>query len=105
MLVIFTMFILLPVAAFSWEPGITSEIDNRMLAENPFHAEAKIEGNGMSGAIENYINDRLGFRNQMILGYTILNDKLFGKMVHPTYQYGQNGYVFTTTLVHHKLNN
>ena len=30
----------------------------------------------------------------MILGYTLLNDKVFGKMVHPTYTYGQDGYIF-----------
>ncbi len=98
MLVIFAMLILIPVAAFSWKPGITSEIDNRMLAENPFHPKPGAEGEDMSKAIENYVNDRLGFRNQMILGYTVLNDKLFGKMVHPIYQYGQGGYVYTTTL-------
>ena len=32
--------------------------------------------------------------NEMILDYTILNDKLFGEMVHPSYTYGKDGYVF-----------
>lgn len=44
--------------------------------------------------IENYVNDRIGFRDEMILGYTVLNDRLFGKMVHPSYSYGKDGYVF-----------
>ena len=30
----------------------------------------------------------------MITAYTVLNDRLFGKMVHPIYEYGKDGYVF-----------
>ena len=48
--------------------------------------------------LENYVNDRIGFRDEMILGYTLLNDRLFGKMIHPAYTYGKEGYVFGTGL-------
>ena len=41
---------------------------------------------------------RIGFRSKMIRAYTILNDKLFGKMVHPSYSYGKEGYVFGSGL-------
>lgn len=34
----------------------------------------------------------------MIRSYTILNDKLFGKMVYPIYSYGKEGYVFGSGL-------
>ena len=48
--------------------------------------------------IENYVNDRIGFRDEMILGYIVLNDRLFGKMVHPSYTYGKDGWVFDQAL-------
>lgn len=53
-----------------------------------------VERERLPRRIENYVNDRIGFRDEMILGYTVLNDKLFGKMVHPSYSYGKDGYVF-----------
>lgn len=71
-----------------------SDIDNRMLAKNPFGAEMRANGGDFTEEIENYVNDRIGFRDQMILEYTLLNDRLFGKMVHPSYCYGQDGQVF-----------
>ncbi len=43
---------------------------------------------------EEYVNDRIGLRDEMILGYTLINDFAFNKMVHPSYSYGKDGYVF-----------
>ena len=86
---IFSIILLLPVAFFNFTPNAISEIDNRKLAENPFSAEGDLTTN-----IENYVNDRIGFRDEMITGYTVLNDKLFNNMVHPSYSYGKDGYVF-----------
>ncbi|MBF0777823.1 alginate O-acetyltransferase AlgX-related protein [Streptococcus cuniculi] len=94
-IIAFSMLILLPATTFHFAPHISSEIDNRMLAENPFSKDfVKDSETDMTDYIEAYVNDRIGFRDQMILGYTLLNDRLFGKMVHPSYQYGKNGYVF-----------
>lgn len=90
--------ILLPILAFNTQPNAVSEIDNRMLTENPFSAEARENSEDLTEDIENYVNDRIGFRDDMILNYTLLNDKLFGKMVHPTYSYGKDGYVFAAGL-------
>ncbi len=81
--------IVLPMVFFNFKKDAVSEIDNRMLADNPFEQEGDLTEN-----LENYVNDRIGFRNDMILGYTVLNDKLFGKMVHPSYTYGKDGYIF-----------
>ena len=58
-----------------------SEIDNRTLVK-------------WKGDIDPYFQDRLGFRDKMINWYTVYNDRIFNKMVHPTYEYGQDGYVF-----------
>ena len=48
----------------------------------------------LNTALTSYISDRIGFRNQFILGYTVLYDKIFHEMKHPTYTYGKDGYVF-----------
>ncbi|MBM6920333.1 hypothetical protein H6A12_04070 [Phocea massiliensis] len=94
MTIIFSMIILIPIVTFNFTPNTSSEIDNRMLTENPFSKESLESGVDLTATIENYVNDRIGFRDEMILGYTVLNDKLFGKMVHPNYSYGKDGYVF-----------
>lgn len=85
--------VLLPIIFFNFVPDSVSHIDNRKLAENPFTTEGDLTEN-----IENYINDRIGFRDSLISAYTILNDKLFDKMVHPSYTYGKDGYVFGSKL-------
>lgn len=89
----FWMILLTPVLTFNFEEGAISEIDNRELSTNPFSAEAR-EKDDLTGNIENYVEDRIGFRDDMILAYTIMNDRVFGKMVHPSYVYGKDGYVF-----------
>ena len=86
---LFLSILILPILFFNFEVGAVSEIDNRKLAELDFNIEED-----KTESIEKYINDRIGFRDDMITAYTILNDKLFNKMVHPSYTYGKNGYVF-----------
>lgn len=93
-LLLFALALLVPLAAFRREPGVVSEIDNRMLQENPFDPEERAKGGDLTVKLENYVRDRIGFRDNMILGYTVLNDRVFGKMVHPSYCYGKEGYVF-----------
>ena len=90
-LLCFCMIVLLPLVFFNFEEDAMSEIDNRMLAGNPFAENA---AGDLTEQFESYVNDRIGFRDEMILSYTVLNDRLFGKMVHPSYTYGTDGYVF-----------
>lgn len=85
----FLAVVLLPLICFNFTLDSVSLIDNRKLAENPFTAEGDLTGN-----IERYVNDRIGLRDTMISAYTVLNDRLFGKMVHPSYTYGKDGCVF-----------
>lgn len=91
LIIMFSAVVLVPVIFFNFDPSSVSVIDNRELAKNPLT-------NGLSGDltdnIENYVSDRIGFRDKMILAYTIINDRLFNKMVHPTYTYGKDGYIF-----------
>lgn len=92
--ILFAMCILIPVLTFNFEEDAISLIDNRKLTANPFSEEALNDGSSFTNRFENYISDRIGFRDDMILAYAILNDRLFHKMVHPVYVYGKDGYVF-----------
>lgn len=94
-LTVFLCLIFVPVLFINHEPEAISYIDNRMLAENPFSEEMRSRDDAnLSRDIENYLNDRIGFRDEMILANTVLNDRLFNEMVHPTYSYGKDDYVF-----------
>lgn len=86
---VFVAVITVPLFCFNTTADAVSLIDNRKLTENPFTLEGDLTVN-----IQNYINDRIGLRDEAINAYTQLNDKLFKKMVHPSYDYGKEGYVF-----------
>ncbi len=88
-IVLFVVILSLPIIFFNFDSESISKIDNRKLSPNPFRAEGDLMTN-----MENYVNDRIGFRDEIITEYTILNDKLFGIMEHPSYSYGKDGYVF-----------
>lgn len=92
-LIMFFAVIAVVLALFNFKPNAVSEIDNRKLAENPF-SESADRSERWTLRMEAFVNDRIGLRDQMILGYTVVNDFLFNKMVHPSYTYGKDGYVF-----------
>lgn len=95
MSVIFFGMLFVPVLLMERTENVTSEIDNRKLTNNPFGENYEPEGEyDLTEAIESYLQDRIGFRNEMIREYTVLNDVLFHEMVHPTYTYGKDDYVF-----------
>ena len=93
MIVLFFVLLAVPMVLFNWEENVVSEIDNRQLTNNPFGPNAT-EGADLTSALESYVSDRIGLRDQMILAYTQLNDTLFHKMIHPLYEYGKDDYVF-----------
>lgn len=86
---VFVLILILPLVFFNFEKDAISEIDNRKLTELTFPSNVD-----KTTHLENYFNDRIGFRDKIITAYTVLNDKLFGKMTHPSYTYGKDGYVF-----------
>lgn len=95
LIAVFFALLALPLAAFNREEPSVSAIDNRTLTPNPFGPAADIdEERGRSAAVEDYVSDRIGFRTDLIRLYTLANDRLFGEMVHPIYEYGKDGYVF-----------
>ncbi|MDM8212006.1 alginate O-acetyltransferase AlgX-related protein [Mediterraneibacter glycyrrhizinilyticus] len=94
----FFVIIAVPIITFNWKENVVSEIDNRELTNNPFGDNYVSDGStDLTDAIEDYLQDRIGLRDEMITAYTVLNDRLFHEMVHPTYEYGKDGYVFGKT--------
>ena len=93
-IVIFSLLLILPIIFLNTQENYISEIDNRKLEELPKISEMRKNFDEYKVKLETYIDDRIGFRNEFIEYYTLLNDKLFNKMVHPTYTYGKDGNVF-----------
>lgn len=95
-IIIFIVLLFIPILKFNWKENVVSEIDNRTLTNNPLgpNYQPENDDDDLTDALDNYLQDRIGFRDQMIYLYTVANDKLFDKMVHPTYTYGKDGYVF-----------
>lgn len=87
-LIILCVALLLPLINFNFEKDYASPIDNRMLTEWDIHSE------DFTKMADSYIKDRIGFRTEAIDTYTELHDKVYGMMIHPTYTYGKDGYVF-----------
>lgn len=91
LIAIVSFVILLPAVFFNWKTNYISEIDNRKLTEFP--TLNKVNSDTFKD-IYKFINDRIGFREEIIQSYGKMNDKLFNILVHPAYVYGQDGYVY-----------
>ncbi len=89
-IMIFTAMLIVPVLFMNTEKNQISKIDNKKLAEWPGFSLALRTQNEM----EDYLNDRIGFRETAIETYIELNDRLFGVMVHPLFMYGRDGHIF-----------
>ena len=87
-IVLFAVCIAVPLVLFNFEKDAVSKADNKMLAELDFSNGIDIDN------ITDYINERIGLRNEALNVYQLVNDKLFKEMVHPSYTYGKDGYVF-----------
>jgi len=82
----FYTILAVPLIFFNHKADQVSEIDNRALTDIPHQWTPSL--------FEKYLEDRMGFRNEKIKAYTVINDKLFHEMIHPIYEYGQEDYVF-----------
>ena len=92
-LIAFFAIIAVPMALFNFKSGAVSDIDNRKLAESPFSSSAD-QSKRWTVRTQEYINDRIGLREQMILGYSIINKYAFHKVAYPSYSYGKDNYIF-----------
>lgn len=89
-IIMFVLVILVPVITFNLKKDQVSEIDNRAL----MNIEDIFTGNDLTNGIENFLEDRIGLRTNMVNVYNKSMDILFNDMVHPSYQYGKDDYVF-----------
>ncbi|MBO4902114.1 MAG: hypothetical protein J5518_04920 [Lachnospiraceae bacterium] len=89
-IVLFMAVLIVPVIFMNTKENQISAIDNKILTEWPgFSPDLSSREE-----LENYLSDRIGFREQAIETYIELNDKLFYVMVHPLFMYGQDGHIF-----------
>ncbi len=89
-IILFMAVLIVPMIFLNTKKNQISEIDNKSLTEWPgfkWNLSSREE-------IENYLNDRIGFREQAIEAYIELNDKLFHVMVHPLFMYGEEGHIY-----------
>lgn len=84
---LFVIFILIiaPIICFNYEKDVASSIDNRMLTEL---SDLRLE------TVNNYINDRIGFRENAINIYNRLNEKVFNVSTNPQLMMGKEGNLF-----------
>ena len=85
----FLLILLAPLVFIKTGTGAKSDIENRYLADWP----AQIDGSSRQG-VEQYLKDRIGFKEYLTTGYQVLNNKLSGELEHPMYTYGREGYIF-----------
>ena len=83
------LLLIVPLTLTNTEEGFISSIDNRMLVDAP-----EIGSENYPQAVELYMQDRIGLRNQMIRLYDVINDVVGGELTHPLYSYGRDGYIF-----------
>ncbi len=89
-ILVFFTICLVPMAFINTKKNVVSQFDNRKLME---WSNVK-EEHYTSRQIENYLHDRIGFRETMITVDQIGNAIIFGKLTHPLYDFGKDGYVF-----------
>lgn len=89
-IIIFMAMITVPMICMNTKENQISEIDNKILTEWPgFSVSLETRDE-----IEQYFNDRIGFREKAIEAYIEMNDKLFNVMVHPLFMYGKEGNIY-----------
>ena len=87
-IIIVLAIMITPVLFTNTKREFKSDFDNRILAEFP-----EIDDSNFENKVENYLQDRIGFRDYMVTGFQLLND-VVGELRHPIYTYGEDGYVF-----------
>lgn len=89
-IVFFALCMLVPVAFMNFKPDQVSNIENKKLTDWPKLGESE----NYIADVEDYVDDRIGFREAAIEVYTELNNSIFGVMVHPLFMWGEEGHIF-----------
>ncbi|MDO4188268.1 MAG: hypothetical protein Q4D29_04690 [Lachnospiraceae bacterium] len=89
-ILIFMVLLIVPTVLMDHEQYKSSDIDNKTLTEWPgFSMDTET-----IRTIEDYVDDRIGFRSAAIYEYTKLSDDIFHVMVHPLFMYGEDGHIY-----------
>lgn len=92
---VFIALLLLPFLFTNFRKDQISELDNTYLPEIDWDAEKPVRER--IAELENYLNMRIGFREQSLTWHQLLSYGLFHEMDHPLYMFGKDGYVFFNT--------
>lgn len=87
----FFLVILIPILFMNFKRDQVSKIDNRML----LNFEDIFSNKDIFNNIESYIDDRIGFRTEMVGIYAKVMDKAFNEITHPKYEYGKDGFIMS----------
>lgn len=87
---VFIAILVVPALLMNTKKMQISVIDNKNLTEWPGLTWTL----STRAQIEEYVDDRIGFRESAINFYIEMNDKLFHVMVHPLFMYGKDGHIF-----------
>lgn len=93
----FLLTLIVPTCRINTQKNVVSDFDNRVLVEFP-----EVGQDGYEGKVEEYLRDRIGFRDQLVTGYQKINDIFAGELTHPLYTYGRDGYMFFN--MHYNVN-
>lgn len=85
----FLLCIVLPGFNMEFGKNVKSEIDNAYLPEIEFTGFEEFET-----SMTDYVDKRIGFRQESLWLYQKLNDSLFSIMEHPLYMLGENGFIY-----------
>lgn len=89
-ILIFMALIIVPSVLMDHEQNKSSDIDNKTLTEWPgFSMDTET-----IRTIEDYVDDRIGFRSDAIYEYTKISNDVFHVMVHPLFMYGEEGHIY-----------
>ncbi len=92
---VFVALLLLPFLFTNFKKDQISELDNSYLPELNWEEEKPVRER--IAELENYLNMRIGFREQSLTWHQLLNYELFHELNHPLYLFGKDGYVFFNT--------
>lgn len=86
----FILCLVLPLCLINLKKDQLSEIENKKLADWPVFGESEEYLND----VNEFIDDRIGFREAAIGFYTEANNKLFHVMVNPLFMWGRDGHIY-----------
>lgn len=87
----FLIIIIIPVLFMNLKSDQVSYIDNRSL----MNFEDIFSNKDVFNNIKSYVDDRIGFRTEMVDIYAKVMDKAFNEITHPRYEYGKDGFIMS----------